>query len=493
MNDAAAAGTDADPLGPGSMLYRLTRQARWGLVATRAIVLEAAHPQIGAALITNSTFVAHPWRRLRNTVLSSQRMVDPDARVRQREAARLNRLHARITGIDAEGRPFNAADSEARAWVVATLFESAVTMCRLSGESLDGPTLDRLYAEFQSFLALMDPYGGKLPPTVREFWRYYASVVEERLENTEAVHVVLDRLFAQVPAPPLLRDQPAVWAAGRALAGPAATAIIVASLPESLRARLGLAELPGTRTLMHAAYLSTRLATRVLPEAWTRLDTVMTMLDPVYAPQRNGGAPAGPPVLDGLPVLEGLRRGAAKAGALLRLLTPDPETASDGDSTVRSASRFFSEVLDQTGDGHLDWPDLAAMAREIATRLDLDAQDEDRLFAAFADWWRELQKELDTDGDGRITGHEYAAAAAAMAGSALVRIADVLFDVTDTDDDQTIDAREYQALFRTAFDHDPGEGDAGERLSRGEFVRRFLGFMAGRRHSGVYDRMFAQS
>ncbi|GGO07149.1 oxygenase MpaB family protein [Microbispora bryophytorum] len=491
MSDATAAGTDADPLGPGSMLHQLTRQTRWGLVATRAIVLEAAHPQIGAALITNSTFVAHPWRRLRNTVLSAQRMVDPDARVRQREAARLNRLHARITGTDVEGRPFNAADSEARAWVVATLFESTVTMCRLSGESLDGPTLDRLYAEFQSFLALMDPYGGKLPPTLREFWRYYASVVEERLENTEAVHVVLDRLFAQVPAPPLLRDRPAVWAAGRALAGPAATAIVVASLPEPLRARLGLAELPGTRTLMHAAYLSTRLATRVLPEAWTRLDTVMTMLDPAYAPQRNDDVPAGAPAPEGLRALDGLRRGVSKAGALLRLLTPDPETPAAGDAATRSAARFFSEVLDQTGDGHLDWPDLAAMAREIATRLDLDVQDEDRLFAAFADWWRELQKELDTDGDGRITGHEYAAAAAAMAGSALIRIAEVLFDVTDTDDDQVIDAREYRALFRTAFDHDPGGG--GEQLTRGEFVRRFLGFMAGRRHSGVYDQMFAQS
>ncbi|MEU6428821.1 oxygenase MpaB family protein [Microbispora sp. NPDC046973] len=492
MSDAAAAGPDADPLGPGSMLHRLTRQTRWGLVATRAIVLEAAHPQIGAALITNSTFVAHPWRRLRNTVLSAQRMVDPDPRVRQREADRLNRLHARITGTDAEGRPFNAADSEARAWVVATLFESAVTMCRLSGESLDGPALDRLYAEFQAFLALMDPYGGKLPPTLREFWRYYASA-EERLENTEAVHVILDRLFAQVPAPPLLRDRPAVWAAGRALAGPAASAIVVASLPESLRARLGLAELPGTRTLMHAAYLSTSLATRLLPEAWTRLDTVMTMLDPAYTPQqRNGDSPAG---LHGLTALTGLRRGVAKAGALLRLLTPDADTATatTADSTVRSASRFFSEVLDQTGDGHLDWPDLAAMAREIASRLDVDTQDEDRLFAAFAEWWRELQKELDTDGDGRITGHEYAAAAAAMAGPALIRIAEVLFDVTDTDDDQVIDAREYRALFRTAFDHDPGGGDAGERLTRGEFVRRFLSFMAGRRHSGAYDQLFAQA
>ncbi|WP_084516468.1 oxygenase MpaB family protein [Microtetraspora niveoalba] len=487
MSDAAPTGIDdgttpadpADPLSPGSMLHRLSHQARWGLVATRAIVLEAAHPQIGAALITNSTFVAHPWRRLRNTVLSAQRMVDPDERVRRREAARLNRLHARITGTDAEGRPFNAADPEARAWVVATLFESTVTMCRLSGESLDGPALDRLYAEFRAFLALMDPDGGRLPPTLREFWRYYELMIEERLENTEAVRVILDRLFAQVPAPPLLRDSPAAWAAGRALAGPVATAITVASLPESLRARLGLPELPGTRTLIHTAYLSTRLATRLLPEAWTRLDTIMGMLDPTYSRREGGDA------------LAGLRRGAAKAGALLRLLTPAPQAGAADDSTLRSAARFFSEVLDQTGDGYLDWPDLAAMAREIATRLDLDARDEDRLFTAFADWWRELRKELDTDGDGRVTGQEYAAAAAAMTSSALIRVAEVLFDVTDVDDDQVIDAGEYRALFRAAFDHDAGGGD--ERLTRAEFVRRFLNFMAGRLHSDAYDRLFAQS
>ncbi|MCC5578034.1 DUF2236 domain-containing protein [Microtetraspora sp. AC03309] len=487
MSYAVPAGTDDgsmpadpdDPLGPGSMLHPLAHQTRWGLVASRAIVLEAAHPQIGAALMTNSTFVAHPWRRLRNTVLSAQRMFDPDERVRQREAARLNRLHARITGTDAEGRPFNAADPEARAWVVATLFESTVTMCRLSGESLDGPASDRLYSEFLAFLALMDPGGGELPPTLREFWRYYEFMIEERLENTEAVHVILDRLFAQVPAPPLLRDRPALWAAGRAVAGPVATAITVASLPEPLRARLGLPELPGTRTLIHTTYLSARLATQLLPQAWTRLDTVMDMLDPTYSPRPGSDA------------LTELRRGAAKAGALLRLLTPTPSTAATGDSTLRSASRFFSEVLDQTGNGHLDWPDLAAMAREIATRLDLATEDEDRLFAAFADWWRELQKELDTDGDGRITGHEYAAATAAMTSSALIRVADVLFDVTDADDDQVIDAREYRVLFRTAFNRDPGGGD--ERLTRAEFVRRFLNFMAGRRHSDVYDRLFAQS
>ncbi len=423
--------------------------------------------------------MAHPWRRLRNTLLSSQRLVDADERVRHREAARLNRLHARINGTDPDGRPFDAMDPEARAWVVATLFESTVTMCRLGGRSLDGPSLERLYAEFQAFLALMEGEEVRLPATLREFWPYFDTMIEERLENTEAVRVILYRLFAQVPAPPVLRDHPAMWAAGRTLAGPVATAITVASLPEPIRGRLGLPELPGAHTLMHTAYLSTELAMRLLPESWTQLDTVMSVFDPTYVPRPGSGDP-----------LAGLRRGAAKAGALLRLLTPASETAAD--KAPESAARFFAEVLDQTGNGSIDWPDIAAMAREIATRLDLGQEEEDELFTAFAGWWRELRAELDTDEDGRITGPEYAAAAATLAGPALIRVAEVLFDATDADDDQKIDDQEYRALFRTAFDHDPARGSAGE-LTRSAFVREFLNFMAGRMHSDAYERLFAQS
>ncbi|MFB9836738.1 calcium-binding protein, partial [Actinoallomurus acaciae] len=186
----------------------------------------------------------------------------------------------------------------------------------------------------------------------------------------------------------------------------------------------------------------------------------------------------------------GLRRGTAKAGALLRLLIPARETAAEAPP---SAMRFFAEVLDQTGNGYLDWPDLAAMAREIATRLDLGVRNEDRLFAAFSDWWRELQAALDTDHDGRVSGPEYAATAATMSGPALIRVAEVLFDVTDTDDDQVIDAEEHRRLFRVAFDHDLGEAGAPARLTRAAFVREFLNFMAGRHHSDDYDRLFAQA
>ncbi len=141
--------------GPESEFRAFFDDPRWALAMIRATVLEAAHPQIAAALADNSTFVAHPWRRLRNTFLSTRRMFDADPAVREREAARLNRLHARMSGSDSRGRAYDAMDRASRAWVVAALFESAVTMCRLSGQPLDQDTMERMYAEYRHFLAAL--------------------------------------------------------------------------------------------------------------------------------------------------------------------------------------------------------------------------------------------------------------------------------------------------------------------------------------------------
>lgn len=158
-------------------------------------MLEAAHPQIGAALADNSSFVVHPWRRLSNTLVSLQRMFGADDDIRQREAARLNRLHARLSGTDARNQPYDAMDPEVRAWVVATLFESSVTMCRLSGQPLDQETMEGLYAEFRAFLAALGDRAGHLPPTLPEFWQYYDRMVAEELQNTEALRIILYKLF----------------------------------------------------------------------------------------------------------------------------------------------------------------------------------------------------------------------------------------------------------------------------------------------------------
>ncbi|WP_328972459.1 oxygenase MpaB family protein [Streptomyces sp. NBC_00239] len=487
-------------LGPGSRFHTLFDDPRWALALIRATVLEAAHPQVGAALLDNSTFVTHPWRRLRNTLLSLQRIFGTSDDVRRREAARLNRLHGRLHGTDSRERPYHAMDPEARAWVVATLFDSVVTMHRLSGQPLAQEAMEQLYGEFHAFLAVLGDHAGHLPDSLQGFWQYYDRVVEEELENTEAARIILYKLFDHLPAPPLLTGVPALWAAGRALGGPVVGAITVASLPESFRRRAALPELPGAQTLMQGAYVAAGLA-RFLPAGWLSADGIMALLD--MSPQSDDPRAR---------TVTALQHRIKRAAALLRLLNPLPDPvpepedgpgaytaggayagagAGSGAGVRRASETFFREVLDQTGDGYLDWPDLAAMARELSTRLDLDEPEETRLYNAYADWWRELQRALDTDGDGRVSAREYAAAAPSLAGPALIRVAEVLFDATDKDGNQSIDADEYRTLFRTAFRRDTAASAAA--YSRSAFVGDFLAFMSARHRSTPFDPLLADA
>ncbi|MFF7680142.1 oxygenase MpaB family protein [Actinacidiphila glaucinigra] len=474
------------PFGPESQFRAFFDDPRWALGIIRATVLEAAHPQIGAALADNSTFVAHPWRRLRNTFLSMRRMFDSDPAVREREAARLNRLHARMSGSDPRGRGYDAMDRATRAWVVASLFESAVTMCRLSGQPLDQDAMETMYAEYRTFLAALDGDAGELPTDLNDFWRYFDRVVETELENTEAARIILYRLFDHLPAPALLDGAPALWAAGRAVVGPLLGAITVASLPEAYRRKAGLPEMPGAPTLMQGAYLAAGL-TRFLPDGWVDAESIIEALS--LSPDSKDPRAR---------TVTALHARLKRASAMLRLLTPlsggtgpDPVPPAASGNDRRSAEEFFRQVLDQTGDGHLDWPDLAAMARELATRLDLDELEETRLYDAFAAWWRELRATLDTDGDGRVSADEYAAAVPSLASPALIRVAEVLFHVTDKDGSGTIDADEHRALFRTAFHRDLTTIEG--TYSRSAFVGEFLSFMAGRRTNTAYDPVIADA
>jgi uncharacterized protein (DUF2236 family)/Ca2+-binding EF-hand superfamily protein len=466
---------------PYPLLRELSGELGWGLAMVRAVVLQAAHPQIAAALMAESTFVTHPWRRLHNTMVSMQRQFDERPEVREREVARLNRLHTRITGVGQDGTPFTAMDPEARAWVPATLFESTVAMRRNSARPLDWATQEQLYAEFRKMLASFgdDPAG--LPEQLAHFWPYYEQMLSERLEHSAAVDSVLHRLLDTVPPPPLLRDQRTAWAAVRSISGPVAARITIASLPPTFRDRVQIKTSTVSDVLMVGAYRSTGLAALCLPGA-----TSPWVLADLLDPEDNQPASA---------VFGALLRGASAFTSAVRAVRPNPDTPQPGPGRVpaaRPTESFFVHVLDQTGDGTLSWPDLASLAREIASRLDLDADPEADVYNAFHDWWRELSAALDVNGDGVISMQEYVDGASALPAPALAKLANVLFDATDADHTGTISAQEYRTLLHTGFTHELAAEPGGD-LTKAAFTTEFLHFMAGRRPSLAWDRLTTDS
>ncbi len=162
--------------------------------------------------------------------------------------------------------------------------------------------------------------------------------------NTEALRIILYQVFDHLPAPPVLNGFPALWATGRAFAGPVIGAITVASLPEAFRRRAGLPKIAGVESLMQGAYLAAGL-TRFLPEGWIRAENITELLS--LSPDSDDPRAR---------TVAALRDQMKRAGALIRLITPLPpehEPAAADSSAQRSAHEFFADVLDQTGDGYV--------------------------------------------------------------------------------------------------------------------------------------------
>lgn len=90
-----------------------------------------------------------------------------------------------------------------------------------------------------------------------------------------------------------------------------------------------------------------------------------------------------------------------------------------------------------------------------------------------------------------VSAEEHAAAVPSLAGPALIRVAEVLFDATDKDGNQTIDADEYRAMFRTVFQRDTA--GTGTGYTRSAFIKDFPSFMTGRLRTTPYDTLLAQA
>ncbi|GAA3873184.1 hypothetical protein GCM10022243_42900 [Saccharothrix violaceirubra] len=354
--------------GPGSATWENLGLWRQLLVTHRTLVLQAAHPAVGAAVSRFSVYNARPWRRLFRTLESLQTYVYGSASEQRRELARLERLHRRMRGTDEHGRAFDAADLAARAWVHLTMFEAVLTMRRLGGDPLPADETERFYAEWRRLGQVFGLTEADVPATAAEFAAHFTRTVAEVLEDNATVRDLLSGSIHRVPPPPGLPIPAPLWSPLRHVVVTAVVQATAATLPEAYRERLRLTVLPGADLLVAGLHQAARLASALLPEPWRYLPRASTSIRAAATPRRPDR-------------------------------TPSPES-------------FFTTVLDQTGDGVLRWSDLLALARELSTHLDLDGDDEDAVHTAFESWWDQLRTATGTARDGAVTLDAYLTALA---------------------------------------------------------------------------------
>ena len=450
--------TSTIPSGPDSLLRRTLGEWRIALVAWRLLVLQNADPAVAAGAAQFSTYRAHPWRRIEHTMDSGKRLFFSDLDGLRREIARLERTHRRINGTDHEGRPFTALDPEVRVWVLLTLYESMTAMRELSGNPLLPAELDQLYAEFRAVCAEFHLPDELFPPNAAAVPAYVERTIRERLEYSEAVHYLLFAMLREAPVPGRLGLLRPAWPLLRAVVARILTALTLADLPPAFRARFALRRTRGATllswTLHHGArHVMTRLPNRlryripltgITPSSPPADGIDLQAAGPMPRPRRARRSDARPARVDAFfrQVMDQTgddRIDAADLQAMAHNACWQLELDERQEAAVYAAFdtwwQHIRTTMDTDNDGRVDRaefvtamlagtdqdPDYLAGGLHIALRALFHAADTDHSGHLCADEYRALFagphthpaelshgfRQLDTDGDGRITEAEF--------------------------------------------------------------------------------------
>lgn len=184
MLRAAAGGRPGGVFGPGSMVWRIDREAAVFLGAGRALLLQLAHPWVAAAIAEHSRTLADPIGRFHRTFGVVFTMVFGTLDEAVAAARRLHRRHSMIAGVLGEnvgayrvGSPYRANDIAALRWVFATLVESAIVAFELVNPPLSAAERERYYAQSRLFAGFFGIPQAALPADWPGFAKYFRDML----------------------------------------------------------------------------------------------------------------------------------------------------------------------------------------------------------------------------------------------------------------------------------------------------------------------------
>jgi uncharacterized protein (DUF2236 family) len=222
-------------VGPDSLTWQFGSDVRLFLTMLYPLLLQVAHPTVGAGVRDYSDFEKRPGNRLSGT-LDYLLVLQYGGRDAAAMGRRLRELHKGFAGVKPDGRRYYALEPAAYAWVHATLLDAYVSAHAQFGRPMSPDQVERFYSEYLGLGRLVGVRHGDLPPDWQGFRTYFDRTVAEELEHTESVDRVLRALrHVTVTVMPQL-----FW---KAIGLPASRALYVCGaglLSPTLRERLGI-------------------------------------------------------------------------------------------------------------------------------------------------------------------------------------------------------------------------------------------------------------
>jgi uncharacterized protein (DUF2236 family) len=223
-------------LGPDSIFWRISADWRGVLLAGRVLIMQVAHPVVGAGVGEHSVYKTDPYGRLDRTTRSTMRFIYGEEEAHA-EGARLRQMHRDIKGVDDQGRRYSALNPEAYLWVHATAFELGIVFHELFATPLTADEQAQFFQEWRTVGWRLGIPIHHIPKTQAEFWDFWYGVLP-KLENN---YVVQDLLWGATQAPPKVPEF--IFRPLNDTLANSTRRLTAYSLPEEIRERIELPKL----------------------------------------------------------------------------------------------------------------------------------------------------------------------------------------------------------------------------------------------------------
>ncbi len=163
--------------------------------AGRAILLQIANPGVGRGVVEHSTFTQHPLDRFRATTTflyaATYGTDEQLAAVRRM----VNRAHVPVHG-GPDGLPasYNAFDAQLQLWVMATLYDSTVTVHQRIYGSLTDEEADAIYRDYARIGSILQVPAGLWPTDRAAFADYWSGCLQTLKTDAATVRVANELL-----------------------------------------------------------------------------------------------------------------------------------------------------------------------------------------------------------------------------------------------------------------------------------------------------------
>jgi uncharacterized protein (DUF2236 family) len=270
--------TPPDPdglFGAGSMTWRILAEPVMWIGGLRAMYLQALHPRTMRATWQNTAFArpGEAWGRFGRTVeFVRVRTYGSRAEV-ERAGRRVRRVHASLTGTDADGSVIKLDEPELLLWVHCGEIASYADVARRAGIGLSARDLDDFVSEQRRSAAVVGLDPADVPASMAELDAYYERMRPQLHACSEARQALVRSFLPDIPWP----------FTGLKLVVPPLNTLALASLPRWARRLYGAPGIPVTD-------LSVTVTLRALHQATTRIPHQLLGMPPAALAAR--AAPA---------------------------------------------------------------------------------------------------------------------------------------------------------------------------------------------------------